>query len=142
MPLHFFIGMDSSKLSIDFALLKEGSELYRGNFSNQTKEIKIWLKGLSKEFGVRKNNSLFCLEDLGLYNEFIVKELYKKKMLLWVESALQIKRSLGLQRGKSDQLDSLRIAQYCYLHREKVKRWSPPRPVVVQLKLFSALRER
>src|SRR4030095_369147 len=55
---------------------------------------------------------------------------------------IQIKRSLGLQRGKNDKVDAVRIAQYAYRSRQKIKLWQPAREVINRLKHLSALRER
>ena len=38
-----------------------------------------------------------------------------------MESSLQIKRSIGLVRGKSDKIDSQRIARYAQLHQKEAK---------------------
>jgi transposase len=61
---------------------------------------------------------------------------------IWVENPVQIKKSLGLQRGKNDKVDAIRIAQYAYRSKQQVKLWQPSRQVVDGLKHLSALRER
>jgi transposase len=38
---------------------------------------------------------------------------------VWLESSLQIKKSLGLNRGKNDKIDSMRIAEYACRYRDK-----------------------
>ena len=45
----------------------------------------------------------------------------KKGIALCLESPLHIKRSMGLVRGKDDQIDAIRIAQYAYDHKDKLK---------------------
>ena len=57
-----------------------------------------------------------------------------------MEAASQIKNSLGNIRGKNDKIDSIRIAQYAYMNREKLRLWQPKREVIVQLAHISATR--
>ena len=47
-----------------------------------------------------------------------------------------------MQRGKSDQLDAKRIAQYAFRFQDKVQRWQPDRAVIRQLKALVCIRER
>jgi transposase len=71
-----------------------------------------------------------------------LNELVRRKIPLWLESALQIKFSLGLQRGKSDKVDSQRIAEYAYTYRKKCRVWVQPREIIDHLKQLRSLRER
>ena len=43
------------------------------------------------------------------HNDTLVDFLSKKHYALWVENALAIQRSLGIQRGKNDRLASYRL---------------------------------
>jgi transposase len=79
---------------------------------------------------------------MGYYQQFLIKVLFLRNAKLWLESPLRIKRSLGIQRGKNDKIDSLRIAQYAYLHRDNYIPWQRPRKEIQQLKQLSSLRER
>jgi len=55
---------------------------------------------------------------------------------------VHIKLSSGLQRGKSDQIDAIRIAQYAYKNSTVLRLRQPKRQVIQQLKHLSALRSR
>ena len=59
-----------------------------------------------------------------------------------LESALRIKHSVGLQRGKNDKVDAERIAFYAYRNQDSVKLWQATRPVIKELKTLTALRTR
>lgn len=72
----------------------------------------------------------------------MLEALKRAKANIWLESALQIKKLLGLQRGKNDRVDSLRIAQYAYLHRSSFQKWQEPRACIQQLKHLSTMRTR
>ncbi|MFD2938382.1 hypothetical protein [Spirosoma flavum] len=56
--------------------------------------------------------SVCCLEHTGIYCAHLLSSLYKLKIPIWLESSLQIKKAGGLQRGKSDTIDAVRIAEY------------------------------
>ncbi|MDF9799884.1 transposase [Catalinimonas alkaloidigena] len=59
-----------------------------------------------------------------------------------LESALRIKHSVGLQRGKNDKVDAERIAFYAYRNQDSVKLWQATRPIIKELKILTALRTR
>ena len=60
---------------------------------------------------------------------------------IWVENPVAIKKSGGFQRGKSDQIDAERIAQYAYRFKEKAQLWVPERSVIRKLKALVGMRE-
>ena len=82
------------------------------------------------------------MEHTGIYNQHLLNFLYSKKAAICLESAVHIKRSAGLQRGKNDQVDALRIAQYASKNRDTLRLWQPKRKVIAQLKELAALRSR
>ncbi|MBC3788527.1 hypothetical protein [Spirosoma utsteinense] len=47
-----------------------------------------------------------------------------------------------MQRGKNDNVDVQRIAEYAYRFRNQIRLWQPPRPVIQQLAFLSAARQR
>ena len=55
---------------------------------------------------------------------------------------MQIKRAGGLQRGKTDSIDAVRIAEYAFRFKDKTRLWQPPRQVIQQLAALSAVRHR
>ena len=68
--------------------------------------------------------------------------LQQEEASIWLEQAIQIQRSLGVQGGKSDPVDARRIALYAYKNRQEVRLWMPRREAVEQLKGLLILRER
>jgi transposase len=143
MSFKYFVGVDTSKQTLDFSILRDGSEFLEHQIvNNNRKEITAWFSQVKKEFGIKKTNSLFCLKHTGLYNHFLLSILEKKKAKTWLETPLRIKKSLGIQRGKNDKIDSLRIAQYAYRHKDNYEPWTPPRPEILKLKKLIRLRNR
>ena len=82
------------------------------------------------------------MEYTGIYNDSLLDFLTRKNYDIWLENALVIKKSWGFQRGKSDQLDAQRIAQYAFRFQDKAQRWQPDRSVIRQLKALVSIGER
>jgi transposase len=59
-----------------------------------------------------------------------------------LENALQIKRSMGVVRGKNDKADSKTIALYAYRFVDKLKPYHLPAKAIMRLKVLFAQRER
>jgi hypothetical protein len=52
------------------------------------------------------------MEHTGIYTRHLVESLLLQNAQVWMESALHLKRSIGMIRGKNDKVDSYRIARY------------------------------
>jgi len=100
------------------------------------------LRELKSNHKIGGKSTLFCLEHTGIYSKNLVTSLQRAKSSFWIESSLQIKLSLGLQRGKNDKIDSLRIAQYCQQNHQKFVQWEEPREIIQKLKHLSTVRSR
>ena len=137
-----FIGIDVSKQKLDIAVFNGAEFIINTVIENSEKALVSFIKGLrrSKDFSV--TSSLFCIEHTGLYTSPALATLTKCKAAIWLESGAQIKASMGLQRGKSDRIDAMRIARYAYFKRDEVKLWMPAREQVQQLKDLLASRDR
>ncbi|KKL89307.1 hypothetical protein LCGC14_1916030, partial [marine sediment metagenome] len=62
--------------------------------------------------------------------------------LFVMENPIQIKRSMGLVRGKDDHVDSKRIAEYAYMRKEKLKLTQLPSEELIKMQNLLAIRER
>jgi transposase len=142
MNYHFFIGIDVSKSTLDFTLLAGKEKLLQIQTSNDLNGVRLFWKQLKQQTDFTLDKAVFCMEHTGIYNQHLLSFLYGKKASVCLESAVHIKRSAGLQRGKNDQVDALRIAQYAHKNRETLRLWEPKRQVITQLKELAALRSR
>jgi transposase len=142
MQFRFFVGIDVSKDTLDFSIVNDGKEVRDFRIENSTKAIKAALRNLRSLSGFCISNTLFCLEQTGLYNNHVTSMLHSMEANIWVEKAIEIKRSSGLQRGKSDKVDSQRIAFFAFRNQDKARLWSAPRVVIQQLKRLTGVRER
>ena len=142
MKYKVFIGVDVSKEVLDFVVIIEGKKLFHLQVSNHKKGISLFYKRLLKEVNTDQNNWLLCLEHTGIYCNPLLEFVVDKTIPVWLENAAKIKVYHALERGKNDALDALRIAEYAYAKRDKVRLWEAPREVVSQLKSMIGLRKR
>lgn len=122
-----FIGIDIAKKTFDLTLIKDlnKDKLIYEHFSNDAKGIGD-MKQMLKANGINLSESVFCMEHTGIYCRVLVDYLTKNNCITWLEMPLVIKRSMGLQRGKNDKIDSKIIALYAYKNRDDIKQWQAP----------------
>jgi transposase len=132
------LGIDVSKKTIDAILHLNSS--YR-QFENNVKGYKAMLQWVKKQTDLNLAQILICFEHTGLYSLPMAVFLSEQKITFCMESALQIKRSLGLVRGKNDKVDAKRIAEYAYLRREQLKAFISPSKGVLRLQKLLSIRE-
>jgi transposase len=139
-----FIGVDISKKSIDVAVIVDNhrEEIKYQRFTKSKSAYGKMIRWLKKLKVSIDEQTVFCMEYTGLYNRGLLGFLTQQKVLIWVEMAIQIKRSLGMQRGKSDKVDAMRIAAFAYKNREEIKVWTPVDEAMYKLKDLLAQRER
>ena len=143
MEFRNFIGIDISKNTFDFALIKDNnlSLLISDEVSNDHSGI-VKLEEFLKKQGLNMEETLFCMEHTGIYCRLLSHYLTERKYHVWLEMPVQIIRSLGIQRGKNDHVDAKRIAEYACLKKDKAVLWQPPREVVIQINDLLTLRDR
>jgi transposase len=142
MRFTYYIGVDVSKNKLDVAVFKSKDFVYHKVVDNNTAEINQFLKELKQQEGFSLTDALFCMEHTGIYNNPLLVTLHKKQGNICLESATQIKNSLGNLRGKNDKIDAIRIGEYAYKNREDIKLWTPKRDVIVKLARLTVLRDR
>lgn len=142
MNLAYFIGIDVSKSTFDYSVLNGNTELVSGESINEISGVVEFLRFVRNYVGQTWDQVVFCMEHTGIYNSILLSELHAAGAKVCIESAYQIQRSLGLQRGKSDQIDARRIAEYAYRYTDKLNYWKPKRKVVEQLTHLTTMRER
>jgi len=142
MAIRYFIGVDVSKATLDWAVFEGKITVFQTQSDNSPAAIRATVKLIKALPGFTIAESVSCLEHTGIYCAHLLSSLYKLKLPIWLESSLQIKKAGGLQRGKSDTIDAVRIAQYAFRFRDKMCLWQPPRLVLQKLATLSALRQR
>jgi transposase len=142
MEFKFFIGVDVSKDTLDFAVYADEKIQLERHTTNDTAGIKDFLKELKKSFSAQPESFIFCMEHTGIYCNHLLEYLGKQKIAVWIENPLAIKTYFGIDRGKSDRVDAQRIAEYAYYKRSKIRIWEAPRDVVKKLKNLLSIRDR
>lgn len=143
MKFNWFIGIDISKATLDVAFCsKENPDQFTyQQFANTTpgfKQLLAWLKRQK----VDKTHSFFCMEHTGHYTLALCCFLQEQKLPYTLVSPLHLKRSLGITRGKNDQIDAQRIAQFACLHERTLKPMQLPSTCLLKLKNLMAFRDR
>lgn len=137
-----FIGTDVSKLTLDVTIVNLAGLNEHQQFDNNSKgfkQLKKWLESF-ETFDFKK--ALFCMEHTGLYTRQYVQFLMLNNTSVWMESALHLKRSMGLTRGKNDKVDSYRIARYAMTNQDKAKPINLANNTLLLLKDLMSSRDR
>lgn len=144
MEQKLFVGMDISKLTVDVTIFQIDNfeEPHYKQFENSKAGYKCMQKWIMSFTKFTKEEALFCMENTGIYSLLFSINLSNDGYFVWVENPLQIKKSLGLQRGKTDKIDSLKITQYAYRFRDMAKPYKMPSKILFALKDLEAYRER
>lgn len=128
----FFIGIDFSKEKFDATAIftengqSASNDRPHSSFENNRKGFKEFCSWISRQTGESSLETIIlCGENTGIYSQFISDQLYMKGYTMWLESALQIKRSMGIQRIKSDKADSEAIAEYAMRFHDRMTPYVP-----------------
>ena len=141
--MEHWIGIDVSKAHLDMALMNSsGTLLDIAQIANECKAIRRMLKQWYGQFGVCKESTLVCLEPTGHYGYLVVEEMIKAEIPTWLAHPLDIKHSIGCVRGKNDQVDAQRIADYARRHHDKARLVGPNTLRMNKLKQLLACRRQ
>jgi transposase len=99
-----------------------------------------WLK--EKSEGIAVEDWRVCMENTAIYGLELNCFLHEKNIWQSTENALQIKRSMGVVRGKSDKADCKTIALYAYRFYDKLKQYVLPGKTLLRLRALLSRRER
>jgi transposase len=106
------LGIDVSKQTLDVYVKPCNVHFKLSNDAVGFKNLKREIKSLASE------NILIVMEHTGYYSLRLEKFLTLNGVSFCKIPALEIKRSLGVIRGKNDRIDARRIAEYGWLRRE------------------------
>jgi transposase len=137
-----YIGIDVSKQTLDVSCLGQDSTHYYHQFENSKAGLRSLNRWLSQQEGFSYTAALFCMEHTGIYTRQVVEFLLLQGARVWLESALHLKRSIGMIRGKNDKVDSYRIARYAMVNRDQAKLVSPSNTTLQLLADLLANRTR
>lgn len=132
------IGADLAKKTIDLYCHLLRSHIQIENTKQGYLQMLQWLKKQKIDL----STTMIVMEHTGLYSFCLEAFLHQHQMVFVKVNALAIKRSLGLVRGKTDQIDAARIAAYGYEKRDHLIPNTPVDDSLQRLQLLYSTRER
>ena len=133
------VGIDISKLTFDARV--HTSQAYQA-FDNETMGYRDLVSWAYKNTAFSKEKIIFVFEHTGLYSHQLSVYLTSRDIPFLMIPGLEIKRSLGMARGKDDKKDATKIAQYAYRLRDEIEPSKLATEEVMSLKRLLSLRER
>ncbi len=139
MKITATMGMDVSKKTLDCHLFIQQKSLPPvSNDSKGFKTIKRWLlKELKTTEGL-----LVVMEYTGIYTYGIERFLEQQQIKFVKRAALNVKRSLGMVRGKSDKVDARFISKYGWMRKEELQPMSPLSDAQLELQQLMSHRDK
>ena len=134
-----YVGVDVSKLSID-VFIRE-SRIHR-QFKNEESGFKQLIRWIKEHIGETWESLLVCFEHTELYSLSLTLFLEREHITYAMVPALDIKRSLGITRGKNDQIDAKSIAEFAYRFNDRVMPTSLPTEDIRKLHSLLAMRDK
>jgi|ERR1700741_1081025 len=132
------IGADLAKKSIDLYchLLKNHTRIE--NSEQGFNQMIQWIR----QQQIDPSEIMIVMEHTGHYSFCLENFLHQQRIRFVKINALAIKRSLGLVRGKTDQIDAARIAAYGYEKRDRLKAEEESGDTMKRLQMLHSTRER
>ncbi len=145
MKSYLFIGIDISKALLDVCVISPSETItdhYHQFCNNSTGFIQLmkWLK--QKSEAVVVEDWRVCMENTGIYSLELNCFLHEQGIWQSMENALQIKRSMGVVRGKTEKADCKTIALYAYRFYDRLKPYVLPGETLLRLRALFSQRER
>ncbi len=139
MKFHNAIGIDVSKGTFDAHDYLSQAKCEFANNRTGFNQLLQWAKRLNGKDLIKV---IICFEHTGLYSLPLAVFLTERQILFCMVPGLEIKRSLGITRGKSDVIAAGVIAEYAYLRRHRIKLYQLPSKAILNLKSLLSFRER
>jgi len=138
MEVPQIIGADISKKNIDFACSLTKKNFRISNDDDGFKALSTWIS----EHGIDRSRLRVVMEHTGTYSYRFEQFLHSQSLPFAKVSALAIKRSMGLVRGKTDKQDAKRIARYGMEKADQLVLAQPVAEGLQRLQMLYSIRER
>ena len=118
MKITHIVGIDVSRRTLDY-------HHYNGlgksqTIPNEDKGYKVLLRWLKNSLSKDVKEIMVVMEHTGYYSYKLELFLFKHKISYCKKPALDIKRSCGMVRGKSDKADAKMISKYGWMRKEEL----------------------
>lgn len=134
----FTIGIDVSKDKLDFCILdnQDHSVVTRGVIENSKQVLSKWLKQFNRD------QYEFSMEHTGNYGAMLACLLSENQFNFYMINPIALKKSMGIQRGKTDMVDAYRIASFTIGNRHQLEIYQLPDKELRKIKVLMTARER
>lgn len=139
MKKNFIIGVDVSKSTLDLHCHGQLKQLVVSNDARGHKKLLKWIK---KEVTKQLETVLIVMEFTGIYTYNLEKYLFSNQVDYVKRPALDIMRSAGMKRGKTDKSDAKMISQYGWFRKDELIATKPVSPNQQQLQQLMAHRDK
>lgn len=140
MKISNILGIDVSKSTLDCHLHLNSQQLDAvPNTAQGYKQIGKWLK---KQCKGGLSEVLVVMEHTGIYTYGLEQYLYKEGIAYVKRPALDIKRSLGMTRGKTDKADARFISKYGWMRRDELTPMKPVSDRLAELQQLMSYRDK
>ena len=134
-----FVGIDVSKNVLDVFVL---SAKFHFTVANSPEGFAQLLEIVSSKLHEAFSRVFFCFENTGRYSRLLSVFMQDGGFGFAALDALDLKRSMGLTRGKSDKKDARTIAVYAWRRRDELVTTKLAGPVLDQIRQLLTLRDK
>jgi transposase len=134
------IGVDISKNTLDFHCY--GHSVSPEAVSNNMKGHRQFEKWIKLKVSKVKEEVLIVMEYTGIYTYNLERFLDGRGWKYVKRPALDIKRSTGIRRGKSDKADAQMISKYGWLNRDLLEPMKPVSDKLIELQQLISYRDK
>lgn len=132
------IGIDVSKKTLDICL--KGKEMESLVITNSETCFRVFIKKLLNKLAPSQIHIGF--ENTGMYNYAMYRVLEELQLNVYIFNPLDLHKSIGMVRGKSDKVDAQRIASYLFIHLSELVPSMVPNKRTLLLKALFAKRKK
>ncbi len=139
MKIKETVGIDVGKMKNEVRI--HTNQKYK-NFDNTVTGITSMIKWTLASSNYAKEQILFAFEHTGIYSQQISVYLTENGFNYVMLPGLEIRRSMGITRGKDDKIDAKKIALYTYRRKDELKPYELPSKNIKEIKSLLNLREK
>jgi transposase len=138
----YYIGMDVAAETLAVGMLRSPEQPIQtlpeiANTLDGFQALEQWMA----EHHATQDNVVLCLEATGVYGEALSYYLCSKNYRLAVKPPLKVKRAFHQGAHKTDPVDAGQIAEYAYRFFDELHFWTPPSPILEQIKTLLSARD-
>lgn len=133
---NIFIGIDVSNKTLDISI-KENNSTTFCTIENSISSCKKFFNKFKNSCG----STYVAMENTGRYNYNLYEALEQFSFLVYIINPIHMKKSLGLVRGKNDQIDAERIVYFIEKNHMDLPQWQPNTLAIKKLKVLQTERK-